>query len=132
MKLQKFRNIVFNLGKILAIFTIALTSIATVILFAYKIYPDLDTIFYSIDWLRDFYLGFTEFIMNCLEICTFYGSVFVLPSLFGLSAILTGIIAFKNHDAKEFLKPGFLIILAGVFLPFALILLPELLLPGVF
>jgi len=71
MKLQKFRNIVFNLGKILAIFTIALTSIVVVILFAYKICPDLDTIFYSIDWLRDLYLGFTEFIMNCLEIALF-------------------------------------------------------------
>ena len=132
MKLQKFRNFVLNLGKILAIFTIALTSIVAVIIFAYKTFPDLDMIFHSIDWLRDLYLGFTEFIMNCLEICTFYGSVFVLPSLFGLSAILTGIIAFKNHNTKEFLKPGFLIILAGIFLPFALILLPGLLLPELF
>ena len=66
-----------------------------------------------------------EIITSCLEIVIFYGSVFVLPVLFGLGAILTGIMAFKNRNVKEILDLRFLIILVGILSPLGLVLLSE-------
>lgn len=117
MKLQKVRNFVLKSSKFLSVFSIIITLLLAFIIFLSKLFPYND-IFYSIDWLN-------ELIMTCFGICCFYGSIFILPSLFGLSAILTGVIAFKKHNAKEYLDIRFLIVLAGIFLPLGLILLSE-------
>lgn len=114
MKLEKIKNLVLGVGKGLSIFSIVVIIISTVIV----IRLELGSHFYLEDWLN-------EIITSCLEIVIFYGSVFVLPGLFGFGAILTGIIAFKKRNAKEFLDLRFLIILAGIFLPFGFLFLPE-------
>ena len=113
MKLEKIKNLVLGLGKGISIFSIVVTISAAVIVIRLELNPH----FYLDDWLN-------EIITSCLEIVIFYGSVFVLPGLFGLGAILTGIIAFKNRNAKELLDLRFLIILAGIFLPFGFLFLP--------
>lgn len=113
MKLEKIKNLVLGLGKGLSIFSIVVTISAAVIVICLELNPH----FCLDDWLN-------EIITSCLEIVIFYGSVFVLPSLFGLGAILTGIIAFKNRNAKELLDLRFLIIMSGIFLPFGFIFLP--------
>ena len=117
MKLQKFKELVLSLGKALSIFSIAVTLLLALLIFLSKLFPYND-IFQSIYWLN-------EIIMTCFCICFFYGSIFILPSLFGLSFILTGIVAYKNRNAKEFLNLRFLIILTGIFLPLGLIWLSE-------
>ena len=113
MKLEKIKNLVLGLGKGLSIFSIVVTISAAVIVIRLELNPH----FYLDDWLN-------EIITSCLEIVIFYGSVFVLPVLFGLGAILTGIIAFKNRNVKELLDLRFLIIVAGIFLPFGSFFLP--------
>ena len=113
MKLEKIKNLVLGVGKWLSIFSIVVIIISTVIV----IRLELGSHFHLEDWLN-------EIITSCLEIVIFYGSVFVLPGLFGFGAILTGIIAFKNRNMKEFLDLRFLIILAGIFLPFGFLFLP--------
>ena len=113
MKLEKIKNLVLGLGKGISIFSIVVTISAAVIVIRLELNPH----FYLDDWLN-------EIITSCLEIVIFYGSVFVLPGLFGFGAILTGIIAFKNRNMKEFLDLRFLIIIAGIFLPFGSFFLP--------
>ncbi len=113
MKLEKIKNLVLGLGKWLSIFSIVVTISAAVIVIRLELNPH----FYLDDWLN-------EIITSCLEIVIFYGSVFVLPVLFGLGAILTGVIAFKNRNVKELLDLRFLIIIAGIFLPFGSFFLP--------
>ncbi|MBE6751601.1 MAG: hypothetical protein E7556_03630 [Ruminococcaceae bacterium] len=117
MKIEKFKNLVLSLGKALSIFSIAVTLLVALLIFLSKLFTYND-IFQSIYWLN-------EIIMTCFGICCFYGSIYILPALLGLSFILTSIIAFKNHNAKEFLDLRFLIILTDIFLPLGLILLSE-------
>lgn len=113
MKLEKIKNLVLGVGKGLAIFSIVVTIISAVIVISLE----LGSHFYLEDWLN-------EIITCCLEIVIFYGSAFVLPVIFGLGAILTGVIAFKNRNMKELLDLRFLIIIAGIFLPFGSFFLP--------
>ena len=117
MKLEKIKNLVLGLGKGLSIFSIIVTLLIVFlgILSEIFLYNDF---FDSIKWL-------IEFIITCFGICFYCGSVFVLPSLFGLGAILTGIIAFKNRNVKEILDLRFLIILVGILSPLGLFLLSE-------
>ena len=113
MKLEKIKNLVLGLGKGLSIVSITITILGAVIM----VFSELNPNYYLGDWLN-------EIITCCLEIVIFYGSVFVLPVLFGLGAILTGVIAFKNRNVKELLDLRFLIIIAGIFLPFGSFFLP--------
>lgn len=119
MKIEKFKNLVLSLGKALSIFSIVVTLLVVFLDFLPERFTyTYNDFFHSIDWL-------IKLIITCFGICCFYGSIFILPSLFGLSFILTGIVAYKNRNAKEFLNLRFLIILTGIFLPLGLILLSE-------
>lgn len=77
MKLEKIKNLVLGLGKGLSIVSITITILGAVIM----VFSELNPNYYLGDWLN-------EIITYCLEIVIFYGSVFVLPVLFGLGAIL--------------------------------------------
>ncbi len=117
MKLEKIKNLVLGLGKGLSVFSIIVTLLIVFLVFLSEIFIYND-FFDSIKWL-------IEFIVTCFGICFYCGSIFVLPSLFCLGVILTVIIAFKNHNAKELLNLRFLIILAGILSPLGLFLLSE-------
>lgn len=119
MKIEKFKNLVLSLGKALSIFSIVVTLLVVFLDFLPERFTyTYNDFFHSIDWL-------IKLIITCFGICYYCGSIYILPALLGLSFILTSIIAFKNHNAKEFLDLRFLIILTGIFLPLGLILLSE-------
>ena len=119
MKLEKIQNLVLGLGKGLSIFSIVVTLLVVFLDFLPERFTyTYNDFFHSIDWL-------IKLIITCFGICFYCGSVFVLPSLFGLGAILTGIMAFKNRNVKEILDLRFLIILVGILSPLGLFLLLE-------
>ena len=119
MKIEKFKNLVLSLGKALSIFSIVVTLLVVFLGFLPERFTyTYNDFFHSIDWL-------IELIITCFGICYYCVSIYILPALLGLSFILTSIIAFINHNAKEFLDLRFLIVFAGTLLPLGSFLLLE-------
>lgn len=119
MKIERLKNRVLSIGKLLSIVSIIVT-ISTYVseVFVY-IVDHSGTTGIDLWWLSDISLVVFS---ACLYVC-----MFVLPVIFVSGIILTVIIAFKNHKTKELLDLRFLVILIGMFLTLGLgwLWLPE-------
>lgn len=120
MKLERVKNRVLSIGKLLSVSSI-IGTISTYVSVVLVYIGDHSGTGIDLWWLSDISL----FVFSaCLYVC-----VFVLPVIFVLGIILEVIIAFKNHKAKETPDLRFLVILIGVLLTLGLgwwwRLLPE-------
>ena len=120
MKLERVKNRVLSIGKLLSVSSI-IGTISTYVSAVLVYIGDHSGTGIDLWWLSDISL----FVFSaCLYVC-----VFVLPVIFVLGIILEVIIALKNHNAKETPDLRLLVILMGILLTLGLgwwwRLLPE-------
>ena len=120
MKLERVKNRVLSIGKLLSVSSI-IGTISTYVSAVLVYIGDHSGTGIDLWWLSDISL----FVFGaCIYVC-----VFVLPVIFVLGILFEVIIALKNHNAKETPDLRFLVILIGVLLTLGLgwwwRLLPE-------
>ena len=120
MKLERVKNRVLSIGKLLSVSSI-IGTISTYVSGVLVYIGDHSGTGIDLWWLS----AISLFVFSaCLYVC-----VFVLPVIFVLGIILEVIIAIKNHKAKETPDLRLLVILMGILLTLGLgwwwRLLPE-------
>lgn len=120
MKLERVKNRVLSIGKLLSIISM-IATISTYVSAVLVYIVDHSGTGIDLWWLS--YIS--SFVFSaCIYVC-----VFVLPVIFVLGIILEVIIALKNHNAKETPDLRLLVILMGILLTLGLgwwwRLLPE-------